>query len=454
MAKALKKLFRPDSLSGLQIVQLIRYGSLFLISIVLAKSALSTESIGKFESLLLFTGALTFFWVTGIIQSLLPLFKNSKSFEDQSSGKKSPEIFNAFISLMAFSLLGGLLVLLIGESIANLIDIKLGRNLSYFVAAFVIFQSPSALVEYIYLLNKEARKLVRYGWLVFGFQFLLVSTAALLNLPLNWVLTAFVGSAFLRFVYLLVVISEYSRIQFSWKFQVEHMKLGIPILVSVFLSGSAHYVDGFIIKAYYDESTFAVFRYGARELPLVALLAHALSNGIIPVFTEKGIHAGLKSLKERSTVLAKWLFPVTLFLILTSYLLFPLIYDERFIASAGIFNVYLLLILTRLLFPQAIFIALKKTKVLMLAAGFELLVNVGLSLIFVQYFGLLGVAFATLIAYSFERVFLMVYLRVILGIRVSQYTNIIRHLLWSLVVLLAFILVESFLKDAILSLFS
>jgi len=209
-----------------------------------------------------------------------------------------------------------------------------------------------------------------------------------------------------------------------------------------------------IIAGYFDQSTLAIFRYGARELPLVALLAHALSNGIIPVFTEKGLHGGLKQLKARSVSIANWLFPLTFGLMLVSYLLFPLLYAERFFASAGVFNVYLLLIITRLLFPQTILLAYKKTTVLMLASGFELLVNVGLSLIFVQLFGLMGVAYATLAAYLMERIILVVYVRVILGIRVSQYTMIRKHLLWSGILIIAFIFVETFLKDAILLLFS
>ncbi|MCD6346395.1 MAG: polysaccharide biosynthesis C-terminal domain-containing protein, partial [Bacteroidales bacterium] len=177
-------------------------------------------------------------------------------------------------------------------------------------------------------------------------------------------------------------------------------------------------------------------------------------NGIIPVFIENGLHEGLKQLKERSVRIANWLFPLTMGLMLVSYLLFPLLYAERFIVSAGVFNVYLLLIITRLLFPQTILLAYKKTSVLMLASGFELLVNVGLSLIFVQLFGLMGVAYATLAAYLLERIILVVYVRVILGIKLSQYTMIRKHLLWSGILIISFIIVEIFLKDAILLLFS
>ncbi len=435
-------------------MQLIRYGSLFLISIVLAKSALSTESIGNFESLLLFAGAVSFFWVTGIIQSVLPLFNNNNSFAGESSGSRTPELFNAFITLLSFSVLAAVMVILLGRPIADMAHVGYSRELSYFIAAFVLLQSPSALVEYIYLLHKETRKLVRYGWIVFAFQFIAVSATVLLNLSLNMVMSALVGSALIRFVWLIVILKRYSRFQFSWKFQLEHLKLGVPIIVSVFLSGSAQYVDGLIVTGYYDQSIFAVFRYGARELPLVALLAHALSSGMIPVFVENGLHKGLKQLKERSAGLAKWLFPLSLLLMLVSYFLFPLLYDERFIASAGIFNVYILVILTRLLFPQTVLLAYKKTSILMLASGFELLINVVLSLLLVQVYGLMGVAFATLIAYLFERIFLIVYVKVIMGIRVYQYTNLKMHLIWSAMLIITFIFIESLLKDTIVQLFS
>jgi O-antigen/teichoic acid export membrane protein len=187
---------------------------------------------------------------------------------------------------------------------------------------------------------------------------------------------------------------------------------------------------------------FAIFRYGARELPLVALLAHALSNAIVPAIIRDGPAAGLKKLRERSSRMASWMFPLTIGLVLVAYILFPAVYGKNFLESAGVFNLFLLLITSRLLFPQTVLIALKKTRILMIASLLELILNIGLSLMLVQIWGIRGVALATVIAYYFERALLMTYTRVVMGIRAGQYMDIRKHFSWSAILLAAYLIAE------------
>jgi len=71
-----------------------------------------------------------------------------------------------------------------------------------------------------------------------------------------------------------------------------------------------------------------------------------------------------------------------------------------------------------------------------------LVLNIGLSLILVQIWGIRGVALATVIAYYFERTFLMTYTRTVLGIPPSQYVDIRKHFSWSAILLLAYLLAE------------
>jgi O-antigen/teichoic acid export membrane protein len=448
------KLPKMDSLKGLQLVQLVRYGSMFGIGVVFVKAGISKATIGNFESLIFLAAAVSFFWITGIIQSLLPLYDSDNPNTTLKNGKKGSELFNAFALLIFFSALSALLILILGNWLTDFLDAEMGHTVIYFLAAYVFLQGPSSLTEYIYLLRKESRKMLWYGWSVFGFQFLIVSIAALLPIDFIWVLYALVISVAIRFVWVIIELFRVSIIRISWEYIRQHLALGVPIIISVLLSGSAQYVDSWIIKSHYDQSVFVVFRYGARELPFVALLAHALSSAIIPEISRLGPVKGLKVLKERTTNLANWLFPVSLLFILASYLLFPLMYSDGFLESAKIFNIYVLLIMTRLVFPQSIMIAYKKTSFLMVASALELVLNIGLSLYFIQIWGIIGVAYATLLAYVFERLVLIVYTRIILGLRLSNYLNIPKHLIWSLILIGAFVFVELFLGDYWISLFS
>jgi len=240
-----------------------------------------------------------------------------------------------------------------------------------------------------------------------------------------------VGSAFFRFIWLITLILRTAKLTLSGSFIKEHLLLGLPIILSVLLSGSASYIDGFIVTGYFDEDVFAIFRNGARELPLVALLAHAMSSALVPKFQEEKLSVALKKIKDRSLSLVNFMFPLSILLVISSYYLFPIFYDDRFIDSAGVFNLYLLLVFTRLLFPQTILIGLKKTRVLVFASSIELIINVVLSLIFIRIWGIRGVALATVLAYLIERVFLVIWIKIRLKIRPRQYIHVGRHLIWS-----------------------
>jgi O-antigen/teichoic acid export membrane protein len=223
----------------------------------------------------------------------------------------------------------------------------------------------------------------------------------------------------------------------------QNLKLGGPLVAATLLSGSAQFVDGFIVTSKFDEETFAVFRYGARELPLAMLLANALSNAMLPEFTNKArLKENLEKLKKSILRLMHILFPLTAVLLLISKPLFPIIFNPMFADSATIFNIYLLLVVSRMLMPQTILNGLKITKPILAASFLELVLNVVLSLVFVQAFGIAGIAFATFIAYLFEKVYLAIVVKQKLSVSLSEYLSINIYLLYSVGVFVIFIFSE------------
>jgi len=103
-----------DNISGLQSVQLLRFATFLVISVVFTKSHLSRAQIGTWELFLFISSLLSFFWVSGIIQSLLTLYNRNRTFRvsGETEGRNSPEIFNAFLLILFFSFLVFALVFL------------------------------------------------------------------------------------------------------------------------------------------------------------------------------------------------------------------------------------------------------------------------------------------------------------------------------------------------------
>ncbi|HKJ41124.1 MAG TPA: oligosaccharide flippase family protein [Sunxiuqinia sp.] len=428
--------FKLTNISALQLFQLMRFGALMLIGIVFTKTSLTTQSIGEYEQFLFLAGAVSYFWLNGLIRGLLPLTKE----DDRTNHIR---FFNAFLLLSLFSLICvGLLSLLarpVSEGLLNNSHIKyLGLLVLYLVLGV-----PANLIEYFFLIRKEPSRIFTYGSISFSLMVAMIIAPSIAGLPITFSLYGLIVITILRYIFLWVILLRGGPLKVSFPFMKEHLRLSAPLILSAVLSGSAQYVDGFIVTSRFDEATFAVFRYGARELPLVLLLANAFSNAMLPEFGNKQkLKENLKQIKMESLRLANLLFPLSAILLVTSHFLFPLVFNSQFEESATIFNIYLLLITSRLLFPQTLLIGLKETSIIAWASFLELIVNVALSLWFVTFWGIEGIAYATIIAYLFEKAFLVVRARGRLNISLTHYQNIFRHLIYSLLLLAVFYLVE------------
>ncbi len=423
------------TISAMQIYQLMRYGSMILIGIVMAKSTLGLEAIGMYEQFLFLAGSVSFFWVNGLIRGLLPLYANE---EQQRIG-----FFNAFLLLSSLAVLAAFVVFL---GVTAWFDDMVSRESSsqlWMLSLYLFFSCPAGLTEYYLLVQKRGKAIVAFSILSYLLLMLFVLLPIFLNLGLTGCIYGLVLWAFIRYLALWLVVLRQLPFRYSSEYQKEHIRVSYPLIFSALVSGSAQYVDGFIIRSRYDEQMFAVFRYGARELPLVSLLANAFSNAVLPVFANGGgVETGLEQIRKVSSRMANYLFPLSALLLICTHWLFPVVFNASFAESATVFNVYLLLIVSRLLFPQTILIGLKKTGFILVVSVFELVLNVLLSLILVRYWGVDGVAWATVIAYLSEKLMLSYLVYSNLNISLSKYQNISSHLIYSLLLLLLFYLVE------------
>ena len=177
------------------------------------------------------------------------------------------------------------------------------------------------------------------------------------------------------------------------------------------LASGAVMFDSWLVQWWFpDPSVFAIFRYGAREFPLVSTLAVALSSAMIPTLLADR-ELGLSQLRTRTRRIAVFLYPISLILIVVAEPLFIWVFSEEFAPAAPIFSAYLLLIMSQLILTNAIILARHRDSWLSRAALFELALNVIFSFLFVKYWGLQGIAWATVIAFMAEKILLAYWLR-------------------------------------------
>lgn len=446
----LPKLRLIDNISGLQLFQLLRFVIFFIISIVFTKSRLTKDAIGSWEMFMFIASLLSFFWVNGTIQSLLPLYHRNKTYRKlgENLDGKSPEIFNAFILLSLFSIL----FFLFGHVMKNNFSVfGYTGDVPYInlLLLYLLLSNPVCLIEYIYLLNNRSYRILQYGIYTFLAQLAFIIVPVIIGKDLIWSIYGLLAITGIRWIWLLVLLKRYSVMKISFAFLKEHLYLGAPLIITSLISGSSQYIDGIIISTYYhDPAIFAVFRYGAKEFPLVLMLANGLSNAMLPEFsTRTRMKESLAKIKEKSRKLMHFLFPSSMVMMLFARWLFPRMFTPDFIRSADIFLVYILLAIPRLIFPQTIVVGRKKTHITLIAAIAELAINIPLSLYLIPKYGIVGVALATFIVYSLEKIFLIGYVWKKMKIKPSEYIPVAPYLIYSTLLTILFVLIDRRIID-------
>jgi O-antigen/teichoic acid export membrane protein len=446
----LRKIKLIDNISGLQLFQLMKPVIFLIISIVFTKK-LTRAEIGEFEMFMFIAGFITFFWVTGIIQSLLPLYNRNKTYRRVGEGgnEKSPELFNAFLLLCFFSVL----VFILGHSLKSHFSVfNQTGNVPFLnlLLLYILLSSPVCLIEYIYLLNNRAYRIFQYGLYTYSAQLLMVILPILLGKDIIWAIYGLLAVTGVRWVWLLILLRRYTEMKISPEFMKEHLYLGTPLILTSLISGSPQYIDGIIISSVYrDPAVFAWFRYGAKEFPLVLMLANGLSNAMLPEFsTRERMKESLDRIRVKSEQLMHFLFPAAIIIMMFSRWIYPRMFNEDFQKSADIFLIYSLMIIPRLVFPQTIVIGRKKTHIVLIAGVLEIILNIPLSLLMIKWgYGLVGVALSTFIVNVFSKVYLGFYVWAKMKIRPAEYIPVKTYSIYFAIISIVFILIDHGIID-------
>lgn len=202
------------------------------------------------------------------------------------------------------------------------------------------------------------------------------------------------------------------------------LKTAWPLILYASVGALVTAFDPWFVNYWYagDEAIFATFRYGARELPLLAAITNGAMVVVLPRLTEAPA-AGLDLLKVSSRRLYHWIFGGAIFLMATSPWWWTLVFTELFVESLPLFQAYLFVVVSRLLFPVPVLTAFGHTRLLMVFGLLELVINVVLSIALAPSFGLMGIIWATVIAYLVDKLCLMAYLKYRTGIGPGRYTD-------------------------------
>ena len=420
---------------ALQVFNILRFVSTFFAGVVLVKVGWTEVSIESYEYLLITFGMLTFFWISGTQNGLLSLLPKTDKKAQAVFLKKSLSV------VFAFGVFVSVLILFVGPFVST----SLQSDWLFWLCVYSLLNIPSLFLHIKYLLESNAQKILLFGMLNFFAQFIFIAIPAWMGEGLCGVLIAMTILAGLRFLFF--VYDAGLDFKFDLRYR-EWLKkwglLSLPLSLHILIGVSPEYVDAFLVEYFIEEEgSYAIYKYGARELPLVISLITALATAVLPVISEDE-SKGLSLLKAKTKRLSHLLFPAAIILMFFSPFLFEFFYNSSFRDSAIVFNVYLLILLTRMFLPQVLITARQNNYILLWCGIAEFAVNVGVSIMLVSSYGLFGIAIGTVAGNFIQKVLMSIYVKRNYGLPISAYVPLKTIAIYSLGLLVSFWLSMSF----------
>lgn len=433
----LRPLFQLSEVNALQAFHVMRQAAAILTSVIMAKSALSTEAIGRWEMLLYIGYTLSFFWVSGLIQGMLTIVPKLEE------KQRKVFIFNTYLLFFAIGIFAGGALFWCHQPVIYLLTNGTYLPHIELFGIYLALHLPVFLLENLYLLMRQPKNIFRFG--VFSSLGHLLSV----GIPLwaGWGIEGGVGGlalfAAMRHLVLLNFIAKQSLAIFQWSCWRQLLQISTPLMGYSILGGLQVTLSAWFVAWFFpgNEHQFAVFRYGAMELPFTLALTNGLGTAILPLLAENQ-REGLVQIRRQSKYLAHLLFPIAIIIMLSSKWLFPWVFRDTFAESVPIFNIFLLILVTRMVFSRTVLTGLQANRVVWWVSVVEILLFTALCFGFGPWLGLKGIALATLAAYASEKIILSVYLYYRYGIRLQAYLDIKTFCWYSIGLLSAYLAVS------------
>ncbi len=392
----------------------------------------TVNEVSAYETLFLYGSTFYSFWLSGINNTLFPL--------RAVHGKKI--YYNTFLVMCLFSLVTGLAMMGYASTDHTLPNQSLLQQYAY----YTIINATTYLTEYILILEHQYLHVIIYATIIFFLQILCNILPALMKMNLFVVVHALFFLSVGKLIYVFFILKRFSVAAYEKVIAKMLVKKSSPVMLSLLFSGSIEFSNGYLIRHFLGALDFARYRAGAREFPVFLIMTNTLSNvlsGRIASFhLDNKLDEGLTLLRDKTANLLRYLFPVSLLLMFVSKYIFTLLYFNKpeFVEGYKVFNILLLLLVSRFLFPQTVLMGIHKNRYLAYTSIFEFACIFIFAYFLVQPFGIIGVAFATLTGCYIEKIILVYYCEK-QGIATGSYLPVKQWTIYSFILWVAYLVV-------------
>jgi O-antigen/teichoic acid export membrane protein len=418
---------------GLTLFELLKFTLNWGVSILFANFLSSDQLIAQYEIISVWLAAFTF----------APIWACLQYYSSNLRKGSNSRLLELSIGWLIFW--GALSGLIIG--LLNFYKFK-SIELSLVLFFYSLFFVSSSLWEY-YLFFEKKNYLIFYtsllslGATVLFFAYLYIAYENIITSYLFYTFYFFIKNLFLLYY------TKYNIFLLSIKnIILSFQKLSYPFLKSL-LGGLGVYANLSLVETLCSTVNFIAYRNGARELPVSLIIANSFSanaNAFLSKtlsFSNAASGKALALFKKESRNALHIIFVANILFLLSSNLVFQYLFPHKLAQVSQIFDLYLLLAISRALFPQPIVNALGLWKHSFWVTCIECLFHVISSLLLTLTFGIIGAAIATLLAFLLEKI-LLIFLLYRQKVRFQAYTPLPLYFNYSLLLLLSYFIKYSY----------
>lgn len=173
-----------------------------------------------------------------------------------------------------------------------------------------------------------------------------------------------------------------------------------PLMITIGTLLAGKRMDSFLIASYFDPSVFAIYSRGALELPFAQLILFNVAAMLMPdiarFYKEQKNHLITSLIQSEVKKNSLLLFPAFFSILLVYKEFIVFLYSEKYVESAGVFMLYLILIPIQLFAFDMVIQAMNKSTWVTLSAVISIIVNLLATLGLMNWMGPLAPAMGML----------------------------------------------------------
>ncbi|NLH93140.1 MAG: oligosaccharide flippase family protein [Candidatus Cloacimonetes bacterium] len=405
---------RSKQAGMLTTVEFIRFGLKSLVGILLARILVPAE-LGSYRQLFLIYSTFSTLLLLGIPQSVLYFLPKLRHIDSKR------EFISRTVNLVsALAFVFGLGIFLLRGFIARLFNNPQLELLLILYAVYPLFMFITQIYSQIMLGLKQPRKTAVFTLFSVATDFVLILGTALITKNLYYIVLALMVSALLQWGFAQFQLRHWlTKVSFDPGFYQEVFRYSLPLGLSSIIGMLSIQLDKLVVSGFFTPAQYAVFSIGAMELPFISILNNSVNAILLPhISSEPAKMTEVYRAAVRKNALV--IFPFAVLGLIFATPLITFLYTETYLGSVPFFRVYLLNLPLRVATYGIIFMALRKTRYIMINSLVTLGLNLVLNLVLVRLIGMMGAVIATVIVTWLSVALYLYWMRHKLGLDLTE----------------------------------